>query len=47
VAERRKIHLEYGQSVGRKITGSPHARGMSARILAPVIETCARIFADE
>jgi pimeloyl-ACP methyl ester carboxylesterase len=44
VALRRKIKLNYGNEVGRRILGSPHARGMSPRVLAPVFDTCAEIF---
>jgi pimeloyl-ACP methyl ester carboxylesterase len=44
IAQRKKIQLNYGQDLGRRILGSPHARGMSPRVLAPVFDTCAEVF---
>jgi hypothetical protein len=44
IAQRKKIQLNYGQELGRRILGSPHARGMSPRVLAPVFDTCAEVF---
>jgi pimeloyl-ACP methyl ester carboxylesterase len=45
VAQRKKIQLNYGQELGRRILGSPHARGMNSRLLKPVFDTCAEVFA--
>lgn len=45
VAQRKKIQLNYGQELGRRIMGSPHARGMSPRVLTPVFDTCAKVLA--
>ena len=44
VATRRAIHLRYG---ARFAGGDPHLRGMQPRFLAPVFETCARVFEHE
>ncbi len=42
VAERVKIHLDYGQNIAGY---DPHLRGMDPTYLMPVLNTCAQLFA--
>jgi pimeloyl-ACP methyl ester carboxylesterase len=44
IAQRKKIQLNYGQELGRRVLGSPHARGMNPRLLQPLFDTCATVF---
>jgi pimeloyl-ACP methyl ester carboxylesterase len=46
VALRKKIHIDYGRTLGRRLSGSPHVRGMNPRYLTPVLQTCNRLFTE-
>ncbi len=46
VGTRRAIELDYGRGFGRSTKSNPHVEGLNPHTMAPAIELCARLFAE-